>query len=112
MFYSLAKHGEDFFKYTLDRFIALGPCLINSVGDMPVEAVQGWYEASMAAGVYTINGPNAKEDTRKICELGGHDSSLCLQYKEMSASNGKQTQTIQNEYYWYQNCYEQKLQEW
>ena len=56
---------------------------------MPVEAVQGWYEASMAAGVYTINGPNAKEDTKRICELGGQDSSLCLQYKEMSASNGK-----------------------
>ena len=81
MLYSLAKYGDDYYKYTLDRFIALGPCLLSHTDNLPVEAVQGWYEASMAAGVYTINGPNAAEDLKKMCDFAGHESSLCHKYK-------------------------------
>ena len=81
MLYALAKFGDDFFKYTLDRFIAIGPCLLSHTDNLPVEAVQGWYEASMAAGVYTINGPDAEGDLKRICDFAGEDSSLCHFYK-------------------------------
>ena len=79
MFYSLAKLGEEYYSNKLDRFIALAPCWVNPKDDMTVEQVQNYYEASLAAKVYTIGGSEAEQNMKKICGLG--DEGLCNTYK-------------------------------
>ena len=59
----------------------MAPCLIVSTDGISPAEVKGYYEALIAAGVYTISGENSYEDIFKVCEFAGHESELCKEYK-------------------------------